>query len=315
MPPDDREEAHVLSHGRTSRIASVDYDYAAQPKRCVEACNLCGGEVHVVLAHRDRYGFPAEAVACMHCSLVFLNPRLDADAYGRFYEDVYRRLVSAYHGRRIDAEALEEEQATYAEALVDFLQPHLAGRSGPRILDVGGSTGVVSHTVVRRFGGVATVIDPAPAEAARARARGLDAVVGTMEAYDHQGPPFSVVLMCQTIDHLLDVSAVLAKTRALVADDALFFVDIVDFRAAYLRGWSIEDAIKIDHPYYLTEDTAEAYLARAGFRVLRKDYAADHLHVAYVCTPSAASVDRLPPRESARELLREVRLVQNARRH
>jgi 2-polyprenyl-3-methyl-5-hydroxy-6-metoxy-1,4-benzoquinol methylase len=303
-----------LSEERASRIASLDYDYAAQPKQRIEACNLCGSETRAVVAHRDRYGFRAQAAACVRCGLVFLDPRLDADAYGRFYEDVYRRLVSAYHGRRIDAEAVEEEQAVYAEALVELLEPYLSCRSGPRILDIGGSTGVVSDAVRRRFGGTATVVDPAPSEAARARARGLDAVVGTMEAYEHEGPLFSLVLMCQTIDHLVDVSAVLAKTRTLVAPNALFFVDIVDFRAAYLRAWSVEGAIKIDHPYYLTEPTAEAYLARAGFRMLQKDYAADHLHVAYLCVPGQPSVAALPPQESVRKLLREIRFVQNVRR-
>jgi methyltransferase family protein len=313
MPSDDREEARVLTGERASRIASVEYDYAAQTKDRVGVCNLCGSEAHVGLAHRDRYGFDADSVACLRCGLVFLDPRLSADAYGHFYEVVYRPLVSAYHGRRIDAATIEQEQATYAEALVRMLEPHLVGRPEPRILDVGGSTGVVSNAVCRTFGGTAMVLDPAPAEVARARDRGLDAVVGTAESYVHEGPPFSVVLICQTIDHVLAVSGVLAKIRALIADDGLFFVDIVDFRAAYLRGRSIEDAIKIDHPYYLTEDTAEALLARSGFRVLRKDYANDRLHVAYVCAPARPIADALPPPESVRELFREVRLIQNAR--
>jgi len=303
-----------LSSERASRIASIDYDYGARHKERVDACNLCGGDAYVGIAHRDRYGFETATVACLRCGLVFLDPRLDADGYDHFYTAVYRRLVSAYHGRRIDAETVEDEQAAYAETLVRLLEPYVAGRPPLRILDVGGSTGVISHVVCRTFGGTATVIDPAPAEVARARARGIEAAVGTMESYDHGGPPFSMVLVCQTIDHLLDVAAVLAKARTLVADDGLLFVDIVDFRAAYLRGWSLEEAIKIDHPYYLTEPTAEAYLARAGFRIVRKEYTSDHLHVAYLCSPSEPSVEELPPHTSVRELLREVRLVQNAPR-
>jgi hypothetical protein len=92
----------------------------------------------------------------------------------------------------------------------------------------------------------------------------------------------------------------------------LLFVDIVDFRAAYLRNWSVEEAVKIDHPYYLTEATAAAYLRRAGFDVLRADYAADHLHVSYIARPARPDAAALPPQESVRELLREVRFMQNA---
>jgi hypothetical protein len=56
-----------------------------------------------------------------------------------------------------------------------------------------------------------------------------------------------------------------------------------------------------------------AYLRRAGFSVLRSDYAADHLHVSYVCAPAEAA-DVLPAAEDVASMLREVRLVQNAPR-
>ena len=118
--------------------------------------------------------------------------------------------------------------------------------------------------------------------------------------------------LCQTVDHLLDVAGTLRRIRELLNEQGVLFVDIVDVRAAYLRNWSIEEAVKIDHPYYLTEATATAYLRRAGFEVIRADYAADHLHVSYVARPSQPDATALPTQESVRELLREVRFVQNA---
>ena len=99
--------------------------------------------------------------------------------------------------------------------------------------------------------------------------------------------------------------------RQLLSDNGLFFIDIVDFRAAYLRNWSVDDAVKIDHPYYLTESTMVAYLRSSGFEVLRSDYAADHLHVSYVCRPGTADADVLPAAASVDELFREIRYVQN----
>ena len=122
---------------------------------------------------------------------------------------------------------------------------------------------------------------------------------------------FDVVIICQTVDHLLDVAGTLARVRQLLSDNGVLFIDIVDFRAAYLRNWSVEDAVKIDHPYYLTEPTMVAYLRSSGFEVMRSDYAADHLHVSYVCRPGAADLDALPAASSVDELLREVRFVQN----
>jgi hypothetical protein len=86
----------------------------------------------------------------------------------------------------------------------------------------------------------------------------------------------------------------------------------VDFRAAYLKNWSVEAAVKIDHPFSLTEETCEAFLARAGFEPLRKAYSADHHLVAYVCRPCTPDPQDLPSVESVADFFREVRLVQNA---
>ena len=108
------------------------------------------------------------------------------------------------------------------------------------------------------------------------------------------------------------LAGTLRRVRELLASGGLLFVDIVDFRAAYLRQSSVEDAVKIDHPYYLTEATMAAYFDRAGFEIARADYAADHLHVSYVARPATPRPDALPSPESVEGLWREIRLVQNA---
>jgi len=237
---------------------------------------------------------------------------MTADAYGRFYDGIYRPLVSAFHGRLIDARTIQDEQREYAAERAEFIRPFIAGASRRTLLDIGGSTGIVAHAFAREFGLRGTLIDPAPLEVEQARQLGLDTVTGLVEQHDFGQQRFDVVIICQTVDHLLDVAGTLARVRHLLSEDGLLFVDIVDFRAAYLRNWSVEDAVKIDHPYYLTENTMTAYLRRSGFEVLRTDYAADHLHVSYVCRPGTADVDAMPAAASVDELLREVRFVQNS---
>ena len=303
----------TLTTDRQERIAALDYDYPSQPKQAQQTCNLCGASEFVILTHRDRYGYPAQAHACRHCGLVFLNPRMTAQAYGRFYNGIYRPLVSAFHGRLIDARTIQDEQREYAIERAGFIRPFIANAAPKTLLDIGGSTGVVAHHFAREFGLQGTLIDPAPLEVERAERLGLETVTGLVEEHDFGQRRFDVVIICQTVDHLLDVAGTLTRVRQLLSDDGLLFIDIVDFRAAYLRNWSVEDAIKIDHPYYLTEPTTCAYLRSAGFDVLRSDYAADHLHVSYVCRPGAADSDLMPTASSVDELFREIRFVQNAR--
>jgi hypothetical protein len=295
---------------RRERIAALAYDYAGQPKEALAACNLCGGATFVVITHQDRYGFPAQAHACSTCGLVFLNPRLTVEAYTKFYEAVYRPLVSAYHGRLIDAHTIQAEQRDYASDRAECLRPFMSPRM-KTLLDIGGSTGVVAAHIAKEFGLTGTLIDPAPLEVAEARRFGLGTITGFVEQHDFKGQAFDLVLICQTVDHLLDIAGTLQRVRALLTDRGRLFIDIVDFRAAYLRNRSVEGAVKIDHPYYLTESTMTAYLRGAGCEVLRSDYAADHLHISYVCEPARPDPDALPDNRDVAAMLREIRSIQN----
>jgi len=299
---------------RRARIDALGYDHAAQPRELLHTCNLCGGAELVTITHRDRYGFPAAASACARCSLVFLNPRMTAEAYSRFYDGVYRPLVSAFHGRQIDAKTIQAEQHEYSVDRGEVVRPFFEGAGLQTMLDIGGSTGVVAGHFARAFGLRGTLIDPAPLEVEVARSLGLETITGLVEEHGFGDRRFDVVLICQTIDHLLDVGGTLRRVRELLTERGQLFVDIVDFRAAYLRNWSVEDATKIDHPYYLTQDTMQAYLRRAGFAVTRVDYAADHLHVSYLCRPAAPEAGALPAESDVRQLFTEMRFVQNAPR-
>ncbi len=259
---------------RADRIAALGF---AVPERDVEqvaACNLCGSTRHVEVSRTDRYGYPVTYRVCAACGLGFLSPRLTAAEYAAFYERVYRPLVSAYHGRLIDAETVQGEQRQYADELVAFLRQVL--QSPPEtILDVGGSTGVVAGAIRAGLGGAATVLDPAPDELAVAAAAGMDTVAGFAEEADLGGRTFDLVLLCQTIDHLLDVAGTLAAMRRWIAPSGHAYVDVLDVGFMVRRRGSIEGAVKIDHPYYLTRATAVAYLARAGFGIVAERLSED----------------------------------------
>jgi SAM-dependent methyltransferase len=260
--------------GREERIAAVGYDYAAHQLEPVDACNLCGSTDLDTVAARDRYGYPATFRMCRRCGLGFLSPRLTAAEYGAFYEGVYRPLVSAYHGRRIDAETVQVDQRGYAEELVAFLRQTLP-RTPATVLDVGGSTGIVAAAVRDAFGTRATVLDPAPDELAVAAASGMETVAGFAEDFDPDARRWDLVLLCQTIDHLLDVRATLASLRRLTADDGHAFVDVLDLMIAARKQGSVEGAVKIDHPYSLTRETALAFFGQAGFTPLAERLSAD----------------------------------------
>ena len=252
----------------SEQVAALGYDYGARASLRPAECNLCEARDHAIeIAERDRYGYPATFVVCRRCGLGYLCPRLNATQYAHFYSEVYRPLVSAYHGRRIDAETVQLEQRDYAAGLADFLLPLLP--SSPRtILDVGGSTGVVASVLAARCNARATVLDPSPDELAVARATGIETIAGLVEDFDPGERSWDLVLLCQTIDHLLDVRGTLAALRRMTAAGGRAFVDIVDVDVLVGRTGDIERAVKIDHPYYLTRSTAAALFALTGFSIV-----------------------------------------------
>jgi ubiquinone/menaquinone biosynthesis C-methylase UbiE len=280
---------------RTRRIAALGFDVSAVELEPVASCNLCGSSCHVEVARRDRYGFPVRYVVCSACGLGFLSPRPTTAAYAQFYDSVYRPLVSAYHGRRIDAETVQEEQKGYATELVAFLRSTLPAPPGT-LLDVGGSTGVVAGAVRDAFGSAATVLDPSPDELAVAAAAGMEAVAGFAESANLGGRRFDLVLLCQTIDHLLDVAATLAAIRSWLSPVGHAFVDVLDVSFATRRRGSVEEAVKIDHPYYLTRETAIGYFDRVGLQVTAERLSDDG-HWGFVLAPGE-------PREPDWEALR-----------
>ncbi|MEJ7891577.1 MAG: class I SAM-dependent methyltransferase [Solirubrobacteraceae bacterium] len=295
---------------RAARLADVGYDFAAEPKRLLRACPLCATRLLTTVAHEDRYGFPAQASFCNGCGVVFLNPLMTPDAYARFYVNVYRPLVSAYHGRRIDAESIQDEQREYAAQVGAFVDGQRDGAQLKSILDVGGSTGVVAAALAERLGAHATVIDPAPLETEVAQRLGLRTITGFVEDYEAGDERFDLVVLAQTIDHLLDAALTLRKIHDLLTPDGLFFVDIVDLRAGIHRTGSLVGALKIDHPFAFVEECAELHLARAGLDLVAKEYAPDGLHVRYLCRQGAAAADLLPPAATVQALGRELRRAQ-----
>jgi SAM-dependent methyltransferase len=252
---------------RSERVAVLGYDYASREFEQVRECNLCGATQHVEVTRRDRYGFPAVLLICARCGLGFLAPRLTPSEYAEFYRRVYRPLVSAYHGRVIDRDTVQVEQQQYADDLVGFLGRALDRRPSS-VLDIGGSTGVVAAAVCAAFGSSATVIDPSPDELEVAAAAGMETIPAFFEDWDPGGRRFDLVLLCQTIDHLLDVAGSLTAIRRVLDEGQRAFVDVVDLTFVARRSRGIEGAVKIDHPFYLTRSTALAYFAKAGLHLV-----------------------------------------------
>lgn len=285
------ESWSIVAEPWTAERARSFFDYEAQPKHWGR-CDLCNAAWPLFerLAQRDRYGFPVETWRCTMCGLVFQHPDLAPDGLRALYSGPYRALVSAWHGRPINRETMEPEQRDYSWRLIESVEEHLPlepylDRFLGRVLDLGGSTGVVARTIIGKLWASegAVIVEPCLEEAVAAlRQPHIDRVV-IQSAEDFEASPgsFDLILLCQTVDHLRSISAVLRKVRTWLAPGGRFFVDAVDSSLI-----PEAERYKIDHVYALTPATMRAYLERAGF-VAREVQAPSANHVAFLCEVAA----------------------------
>jgi hypothetical protein len=113
----------------------------------------------------------------------------------------------------------------------------------------------------------------------------METITGFAEDYDPRERRWDLVLLCQTIDHLLDVRGTLESMRRMTADSGHAFVDVLDLLIAARKQGTLEEAAKIDHPYYLTYGTASAFFLRAGYEPVA-DRLSDDGHCGFLLQPT-----------------------------
>lgn len=294
--------------GAQARLAKLGFDSASLPHEYCSSCDLCGWQVFRIISHTDRYGFAGTYQMCEGCGLVFQNPRPSSEGYEEFYAKWYRPLVAALHNRQVDEEGLFADQKTYAAKLVRFLKLHLGTKSINSSVDLGGSAGGIAKAVQDTFGGRCLVVDPSPVELAEARKLGLDCEQALAEQWNPDGRRFDLVLICRTVDHLLSISGVLTKVASCLRPGGYLFIDPVDFESWARVRPDYRRLFKMDHVYYLSDETMRLYLRAAGFDLVASDFGdgTDHMNFLACYTGDAQKPAHLTPyaRETGR-MLRE----------
>ncbi len=289
--PDPEDPTFV----RKRRLAELAFDVSSFTFERTTTCNACGAEAFTQIARHDRYGLPIGSALCESCGLVFLDPRPTAESYDVFYRDWYRPLITAFTGALASPQERAAGRQRYAEQAIEKMLGHRLGDQHRQLLDLGASSGEVATYLRDRHGLEAMCVDPSPQETELARAAGLESTCATAEGYDPGDRRFDIILLCRTIDHLLDPARVLQRIHSWLTEDGLFFVDALDFEAVCMQVGYLSGALKIDHPFYLTRDTMDLLLTRAGFTPIARDIS-DRFHIRYLCRKALPT--EAPPTET-----------------
>ncbi|HET7034544.1 MAG TPA: class I SAM-dependent methyltransferase [Thermomicrobiaceae bacterium] len=228
------------------------------------ACDLCGADdpeplltLHDVLAGTTP--LPFQLVRCRRCGLRYLSPRPRAEALPRIYPADYAPFRQAGLAVWVKRRGLRRD----LKALWPLLAPPR------RVLDLGCAAGDLLQ-LLRELGNHGVLgIEPSTEAAARARARGLEVVTGTLQDARLPGGSLDAALLSHVIEHLPAPGDTLDElARVLRPGGALvLWLPNADSLAARLLGarWIGYDAPR--HLYAFTPRTLGCLLARHGFTV------------------------------------------------
>ncbi len=203
-------------------------------------CNLCGRDdyrvrfpstnendkldIDAMRCTYSGYGHHAQIVECLHCGLVYANPRWPSDvvldAYSAVEDETY---VEERIGREL----------TFRHHLHQM--ERITGPAGGRdLLDVGAYIGVFVE-VAQAAGWRAQGIEPSAWAASIAQSRGLDVRAGTLDSPDLAAESFDVVTLWDVIEHLADPATELQRARALLRPGGWLVIHTMDIDAPIAR--------------------------------------------------------------------------------
>jgi len=253
-------------------------------------CNLCGRtetrlrfastlpeearpqNVEAFRCTSPGYGRHHTIVQCLHCGLVYTNPRF----HGAEILDSYEAVEDVLYLEERDGRVLTFER---------HLRPLERLQAPPgRLVDVGAYTGVFVE-IAAQHGWEAYGLEPSRWAVEQARGRGVQMIEGTLATSGLAAASFDVVTMWDVIEHVADPQAEIREAHRLLKPGGMLVLHTMDIdsRFARLMGrrwpWLMEM-----HIYYFSRRTLGAMVEQAGFRVIRSEPQGRYLRLGYLAT-------------------------------
>jgi SAM-dependent methyltransferase len=231
-------------------------EYATEPTRC-----FCGSDNDKLLREYDRLGIPHRIVVCQECALVRVNPRMTAEAYGRFYNEEYRKFTY----RWLDTDPLDREHEL---ALIRDKQRgvghHLHDRLVAEdiefpatVLDFGCYLGgMLDHFKDK---GAETYGVELNAEAREFAIKNGHAVVADIDELIAKGVKVDLVIMQDVIEHMLDLWEVQKIAQVLKPGGYVYIFTPGMFRTDPNGYWQLA------HTWYFVANTFGWLMEELGF--------------------------------------------------
>jgi 2-polyprenyl-3-methyl-5-hydroxy-6-metoxy-1,4-benzoquinol methylase len=177
-------------------------------------CPVCGSsEAREIYRFDPARWIPSAVAQCGRCGLLFKILLPSAKALPEYYDERY--AGSDYWSRN---EAAGHDIDRFLQVIT-----RVRASSAGTLLDIGCGQGQFLHRAAQQ-GFAATGVEMNPVLGARARAGGVEVVIGDFLGTSLEGRRFDVITMFDLIEHVVDPVAALRRCRALLAPGGLLML-------------------------------------------------------------------------------------------
>jgi SAM-dependent methyltransferase len=216
---------------------------------------------------------------CEDCGFIFVDPIPTGSTFAAMYDDDY---FADYYGGGdgVGYESSADASIVRADAILGRVARHVPSGS---LLDIGCAGGYFLAAANKRgYAGLGIELNPRMAEHAR-KTFGLDVLQGSFEstAIESSGRRFDVIYMGDSLEHLPDPRAALARVRKVLAPGGVFVLNgpmtlnqslfTAVLRLKLILGKGRTDWYVDGPPHHLWEwdaRTMRRFLVGSGFDVL-----------------------------------------------
>jgi 2-polyprenyl-3-methyl-5-hydroxy-6-metoxy-1,4-benzoquinol methylase len=216
------------------------------------ACDLCGARRTRPFTRRQGM----QVVRCLGCGMVYVSPRLDAQALERHYNSGESSRIEYY----LDVEVADRR--SFAEVL-ERAEQLVPGRGD--LLDIGPNVGTCLEVARERGWRVHGVEINADAARYCREKRGLDVITGTLEPETYPPGRFDVVLMGDVIEHVASPKDLMKTVARILRPGGAVLVSTPD-----ISGWAARllQVKPVEHIHYFDPRTMERLVRETGLEMV-----------------------------------------------
>lgn len=201
---------------------------------------------------------PVRIVRCLKCGLVYVTPRENTqDILGKYRKMVDEDYVKEETGRRITSRTILKKLRRYK-------------KRENRLLDIGCATGFLLDEA-KKEGWDTYGVEVSKWAVSYAKERfGLNVFCGVLKEADFSDGYFDVVILNDTLEHLIDPKETLIEIRRLLKPKGVLYINTPNIgslvsRIFKARWWGLNQY----HLYYLSRTTLSRLLRGTGLRVVK----------------------------------------------